>query len=174
MRSRSVRRFSRGKRDYIWCTSRIDQAIIDDEGLSISTLVSPSDWEASTTGFDRGTLVAIRGWLATSQAANGTTADQTMVAMYIAKNNSAAASAFSPLLASAYDSTDILWCSGTLIQSTAAGERGRLDTTLQLDIKAKRKISSSDVIQLVTAMDVDTVSPTFFVSGIVRCLVQRN
>jgi len=172
---RSKRRtFRRGKRDFIWCTSRIDQSIIDDEGLSISTLVSPSDWEASTTGFDRGTLVAIRGWLFAHQGAVATAADQTMVAMYIAKNNSSAASAFSPLLASAYDSTDILWCAGALLQSSLSGDRSTLSHGIQLDVKSKRKISSSDVIQLVTAMDIDTAAPTYFVSGIVRCLVQRN
>jgi len=171
--SRSFRRFSRGKRDYIWCTTRVDQTIADDELLSITTLVSPSDWEASTTGFDRGTIVAIRGWLNIAQMASATNADQSTVMSYIAKNSSAASTAFTPLTAASYDSTDVMWCTGTVLAASVAGDRARLDTTVQLDVRTKRKIDSSEVLQIVSAMDIDTASPTAAICGIVRVLVQR-
>jgi len=172
--SRSVRRFSRGGKDYIWCTTRVDQVVLDDELVSISTLLSPSDWEASTTGFDRGTLVSIRGWLSTQQGAAGTTNDATLMAMYVVKNSSAAASTFSPLLASSYDNSDVLWSSGLMVTGTPIRDNSRMAiSTQQIDIKSKRKVSSGDVIQLVSAMDIDTASPTMFVGGFLRCLVQR-
>jgi len=170
---RSFRRFSRGKRDYIWCTTRVDQVVLDDENLSIATLAAPSDWVASSTGFDRGTIVAIRGWLQVLQLASATNGDGTCVAMYIAKNASTASSAFSPLTAASYDVTDVMWCAGTALAASVAGDRARLDTTIQLDVRVKRKIDASEVLQLVTAMDIDTASPTAQVSGIVRTLVQR-
>jgi len=172
--SRSSRRFSRGKKDYIWCTTRVDQPVLDDETLFITTLVSPSDWVASSTGFERGTIVAIRGWLCVSQLASGTNADGTILAMYIAKNASTAASAFSPLSAASYDTTDIMWCDGASMLASVAGDRSHPESaTRQLDVRAKRKIDSSEVLQLVSAMDIDTASPTAQVSGIVRTLIQR-
>jgi len=171
---RSFRRFRSGKRDYIWTTTRVEQTIADDALVSITNLVAPSDWEASTTGFDRGTLLGIRGWLATLQSAAATTADQTMVASFIIKNSSAASTAFSPLAAASYDSSDVLWCGGQLLQSSAASDRARYDMAQQqVFVKSKRKLTSADTIDFVTAMDVDTVSPTYFISGILRCLIQR-
>jgi len=168
-------RGARKKRDLIWCTSRIDQVVLDDGLLSISTILSPAEWEASTTGFDRGTLLAVRGWLNAIQGAAGTFASQTMMAMYIVKNSSAAATAFSPLNAASYDSSDVLWTWGTQVQSAVSNDKGRLTYTLGIDVRAKRKVTSGDVIQLVTAMDIDAAgAPTYNVSGILRCLVDRT
>jgi len=169
---RSVRR----TKDYIWATTVVDQLVLDDEALSISTLLNPADWEASTTGFDRGTLVAIRGWLHTSQIAAGSAADQTLVASYIIKNAATASSAFTPLNAASYDSADVLWCGGALIQgSTLAGDKGRYQLTDgQIHVKSKRKIDSSENIQLVSAMEISAAAaPTYAITGILRVLVQR-
>jgi len=172
---RSSRRFSRGKKDYIWATTRVDQPVLDDETLFITTLVAPSDWVASSTGFERATIVAIRGWLCVSQLASGTNNDGTILAMYIAKNASTAASAFSPLAASSYDTTDVMWCDGASMLASVAGDRSHPESvTRQLNVKAKRKIDSSEVLQLVSAMDIDTASPTALVSGIVRVLIERT
>ena len=164
------------KRDLIWCTTRIDQLILDDALLSSTTILSPAEWEASTTGFDRGTVLRIVGWLNAVQGAVGTFASQTMLAMYIIKNSSAATSAFSPLNAASYDSSDVLWSWGELVQSgTLQADKGRLTYTLPIDIKSKRKISSADVLQLVTAMDVDAAgAPTYALSGMLRVLVDRT
>jgi len=170
---RSSFRFRRGKRDYVWVTTRVDQVILDDEALSAATLVSPSDWIASSTGFDRGTIVAVRGWLSFAQTVAATGADNTCVMSYIAKNSTTSASAFSPLTATSYDNTDIMWCMGSLLQASLSGDRARWDSTYELNIKAKRKIDSSEVLQLITAMDTDTASPTAALSGIVRTLIQR-
>jgi len=175
MARRQFRRSVRRTKDYIWATTRVDQLILDDEQLNFTTLLSPSDWEASTTGFDRGTLVAIRGWLCGKQTANGTTAEGTMVASFIHKNSAAAASAFTPLNAASYDSSDILWCNGFVVIGSTANDSSRYDMAAQqIHIKAKRKIDSSETIQLVSAMDIDTAAaPTYTLSGILRVLVQR-
>ena len=124
-------------------------------------IVQSADWNVAA-GRKSATLLSIRGYITMRRAL----ANRSDVLMYIAKYDEDETSA-SPLLASTYVDEDILWTGG---YSNPPG--GNIPYTMEINIKAKRRISSGDDIRLVFIED--GVTNTMFLTCVLRALINTN
>jgi len=168
---RFARRAVRKSRDLIWITTVIQAATLETAGLDIADLVIPADWSLSA-GFDRATLMSIRGWLALSQTATGTAAEApgAYLAIYLAEQLTPA-NQMDPTNAVDYANFDVIYTDGMAGVGTvsAAGMRG-----MQIDVRSRRKLTSASEIRLAIAVPVDTATPRFNTTGVLRCLLKLD
>lgn len=165
-----VMRASRKKGDLVWITTVIAASTLEATPVDIGLLVIPSDW-GNQQGFDRATVMGIRGWLGWSQQAAATAADATgcYMAIYVT-DQSVAANSMDPSTATEYQDFDTLWTDGfslTQTTGTAGPFPGR-----QLDIRARRRITSASAVKLAMLVDGDTGTPRVNVNGVVRTLLK--
>jgi len=177
------RRFAtRRKRDWLWITNSI--ALGHGGTSDAAVLLQPNQWQAPSTAFERCTLYAIRGWLSFRQLSSFN--DLTGIpALYLAVvKDSLSGFSLAPLNpsnAGAYDGNDIMWTYGMSLGTDSASAvppvPRQVDigcNTLQVDIKVKRKMDSSECIYLTAASAGTGGDPAFDVTGILRCLVDRT
>jgi len=165
---RSVKR----NRDLIWVTTIVQAAVAETGGgLDIGDLVLPGDW-STTVGFDRATLMGVRGALGLSQTATGTATDAPgmYLAMYVT-DQLTPANQMDPFNAADYSGFDTLYTDviagvGTL---TGVAFRG-----MQINIKARRKLTSAQEVRLAASVPTDTATPRFNALGIFRCLLKLD
>jgi len=164
-RSRAVKR----NRDLIWVTTIFQASLIETPGIDIADVVLPADWQ-SGTGFDRATLLGVRGWICISQTAAGTAADIPGIwtAMYICGIDSPA-NTFDPYLAIDYVNYDTLWSYGYVGEAST-----RTQPSVQLNIKSKRKLTTGQEVRYAATVPVDTATPRFNVGGAIRALLQLD
>jgi len=169
-------RFRRGakrSKDLIWVTTIVQAATLEtaSAGVDIAQLVIPGDWSLSA-GFDRATLMGIRGWLGTTQSATGTAAEApgAWYAIYLCEQLTPAGS-MDPQNAVDYANFDVLWTHGfTGVGSlTAGGFMGQ-----QIEVKARRKITSATEIRMAISVPADTATPRFNTTGVLRCLLKLD
>jgi len=166
-----VRRFAKRNRDLIWVTTLVQASVLESTPIDAALLVIPGDWSGGNVGFDRATLLGIRGWLNISQVTVGTSADATgcYAAIYLT-DASVAANAMDPSDAADYAIFDTLYTDGSAINATSAGPAD----SKQINIKARRKITSAQSIRLAFALDADTASPRANINGVLRSLLQLD
>jgi len=173
-----ARRFARRQHDWLWKANSI--AIGNGSAFDDAILLAPADWQvAATVSFERATLVAIRGWLSFSQI---TVEAGSFPALYLTVLKLAVSEATpNPSLIAGYDDHDILWTYGMAMtgsnEQVATPSGLQLDpgcNTIQVDIKVKRKLDSSENIVLAVAAASGTTPPGFTCVGILRCLVDRQ
>ena len=169
-RRRGVRRAVRRKGDLVWITTVIAASTLEATPNDIGLLVIPSDW-GNQQGFDRATVMGIRGWLGFSQQAAATAADATgaYVAIYVT-DQSVAANSMDPSTATEYQDFDTLWTDGFSLTQTT-GTAG-FTQSRQLDIKARRRITSASAVKLAITVDGDTATPRVNTNGVVRTLLK--
>jgi len=167
------RRSGRSKKgDLIWVTTIVQASLLESTPTDIGLLVIPSDWSI-TGGFDRATLMGIRGWLATSQTAAATAADASgaYAAIYVT-DQAVAANSMDPSSATEYADFDTLWSDG-LCLTTTTGTAGP-NPAMQLVIKTRRKLTSASSVRLAAAVDADTATPRVNWNGVIRCLLKLD
>lgn len=171
-RSNTVRR----KRDLLW----VSNSVAISGGWFQTTLLQPSDWQvAATRSFERATLLRIVGWLSFKQVTTVAGANAALYAM-ILKMATAEANV-DPTIITNYDDKDILWTHGAMFHGSDANTN--LDSasmielavnTHRVDVRVKRKVDSSEKIQLEMASVSGTSAPGWECTGILRCLVDRT
>jgi len=167
------RRSARKSKDLIWVTTICQAASLETgaSGLDIVDLVIPGDWSLSA-GFDRATLMGIRGWFALAQTASGTSSEApgALYAIYLCEQLTPA-NQMDPINAVDYANFDVIYTDGIAGVGTisAAGMRGH-----QLDIKARRKLTSATEIRLAVSIPTDTATPRFNAIGVFRCLLKLD
>ena len=171
-RRRGRRSFSRKKGDLIWITTVVAASILETTVVDYGLLVIPSDW-GSQTGFDRATLMGIRGWLAYSQQAAAKAGDASgfYTAIYVT-DASVAVNNMDPSTATEYQDFDTIWTDG-LSLTTTTGTAGPM-LGRQLDIKAKRKLTSASSVRISGFVDTDTATPRVNVNGVIRSLLKLD
>ena len=169
-RRRGARRAIRRKGDLVWITTVIAASILEATPTDIGLLVIPSDW-GNQQGFDRATVMGIRGWLSYAQQAAITAADASgsYLAIYVT-DQSVAANSMDPSTATEYQDFDTLWTDGMCLTQTT-GTAGPF-LARQLDIKARRRITSASAVKLAMTVDSDTATPRVNVNGVVRTLLK--
>jgi len=165
MAVRMRRRAARGARDLVWTTVLSIDENVALNATSTNEICVASDWTASD-GFERATLLGIRGFLSIGiQAVGGT--EGGWVA-YIAKM-SAGETKPDPLVAATYEDEDILWTGGGLLQAHATSV-GNVYNSIPIQVKAKRKIDVNTVI----TCQVRSVATTMRISILLRALLDRG
>lgn len=169
-RRRSSRSFRRS-RDLIWITSIIEETLIEGN-LDIALLVIPTDW-SQNAGFDRATLLSIRGWLHPVQIAASTSTEATGIWMSIYKTDQAVpVNSNDPHDATEYNVNDTLFTCGLgLSLTTGTSAPG---TPFEVNVKSRRKLTSADSIRLAYTIPTDTATPRVNVIGCLRCLLQLD
>jgi len=167
------RRFARRNRDLVWITTVIQSSSLETggAGVDLTDLVLPADWSV-TGGFDRCTLMGIRGWLAFNQVASGTSADAPCIALAVyVTSELTTANQMDPLNAADYGGFDVLYTDGMAGVGTisAAGMMAR-----QLDIKARRKLTSAQEVRVCVSIPNDTAAPRFNTIGVFRSLLKLD
>lgn len=171
-RNRSVRRSSRNGKNLIWVTTLIESSFLEATPLDLADLVIPSDW-AGASGFDRATLMGVRGWLSIAQLAAATAADASgcWVAIYVTGTD-IAANSFNPGAAVDYNDNDTLYTTGVAL-TTATGT-GLAYPTEQINIKARRKLTTALDLRMAAIASSDTATPRVNVVGCIRSLIMTD
>jgi len=153
-------------------TTLIQSSNLEFAGVDIAELVIPADW-SQNAGFDRCTMMSIRGWLACAQAGSGTAAEAPTCygAIYVT-DASVAANQMDPGNAVDYATFDVIYTFGMAGVGTisAAGIPGG-----QVDVRSRRKLTSASEVRVAIGVPVDTAAaPRFNVSGCLRCLLKLD
>ena len=164
-------RSSRRSRDLIWITTIIETSLL--EGTAdIGLLVIPTDWSANS-GFDRATILGIRGWLHLAQLAASTAVDATGIFLSIYKTDQAVpVNSNDPSLAAEYNVNDTLWTGGAALNLTTGTSSPM--PPFELNIKARRKFSTADSLRLAYTIPTDAATPRVNVIGCIRTLLQLD
>lgn len=176
---RSRRRFSRGKKEFVWTAILLDGQVQITAASSSSLdvdLVIPEDWHGGQLG--RGTsavLMRIRGWLAF--AADPLILPESGrygVFAAITKTDDEEIFEIGPQIPDFYLDQDILWTGGAQFSSDGVNAYPSTNVVYDVDVKSKRKLSSTEHIKLVVAAGIQgiTEGQNFaIVSGVLRALV---
>jgi len=167
----STNRVVRKTGNLIWVTTIVEASVLEIAGLDVADLVLPADWNTGGN-FDRATLMGVRGWLALSQVGAATAAEAAgaYLAMYVSDQG---AGAMAPAVAADYTIYDTLWTGGmtftTATASTSAGNVGQ-----QVEVKARRRMTSAQELRLALAITTDTATPRVKINGVMRALVKTE
>lgn len=165
-----VRRSVKRSRDLIWITTIVQASILENTPTDIGLLVIPADW-VITTGFDRATLLGMRGWYCFCQATAGTSADATggYGAIYMA-DETVPANSMDPSIATEYADFDVLHTMGCGFNTQSTPPL----SSVPLEVKVKRKLTSASSVRWAVTVDADTASPRLNVNAVVRSLLQLD
>jgi len=148
----------------------MEASLLEGSVLDMVFLVIPADWVA-TTGFDRATLLGMRGWYTFTPAAVGTAAESTAFysAIYMC-DEGVPANSMDPSVATEYADFDVLYSDGVAVNATAIGPQ----SSHQLQVKVKRKLTSASQIRWSGFLATDTATPRVNANGVIRCLLQLD
>lgn len=166
-----TRRVVRGVRKRaIWVNVPFTFSFSETAGNQV--LVVPEDWEAQFTGLsmERAVLRGIRGVLHWHQTAAGTLGTPCFWGIYHTDITNTAAPTWTVTGMGTQDwlHTDSWIIQGTLSGTTAAIQRR------DIEIKAKRKLTSKSSIFICGQIAADAATPTAVVGGILRFLIARD
>ena len=167
MARRGVRRgFSKGPKNNVWSV-----IVIEDLTIGTSTteadIVTSSDLQAPLSGFQRFTLLRIRGWISVSKAVANTVASSLFMMIYTIDTD---AGVSDPTNANDYVEEDVLWTWGHAQAANGAGAVESNDSVfIPVDVKAMRKIDSfRDVRFAVVSTGVGGVLLSAVLRGLTR------
>jgi len=162
-------RAAKRTKDLIWVTTTFQASLVETAGIDIVDIVIPTDW-ATAAGFDRCTLLGIRGWYCVAQTAAGTAVDipGIWLAIYVSAKD-AVNDLMDPFLAQSYVDYDTLWTGGYIGEASTRTQPPR-----DFAIKTKRKLSSAQELRMAATVPADTATPRFNVGGTIRALLQLD
>ena len=165
------RRSARRHGNLVWITVVVKATLLENTATEVGLLVSPGDWDP-TGVFDRATLMGIRGWLSHVITAAGTTTDASAAYSAINVKDVNATAVMNPGTAGNYDTYDTLYCTGVPATGLTAAASAQLVS--QVNVKARRRITSQDNIVLSSFLDIDTATPRVNINGVIRSLVKTE
>jgi len=166
-----VRRSGKYKGDLVWVTTIISASLLENTPTDIGLLVIPADWTSSGGGFDRATLMAMRGWIGWSQQAAATAGDASGAywAIYVT-DQAVAANSMDPSTATEYSDFDVLFSDGISLTQTT-GTAGP-QVSRQLEMRSRRKLTSASSVRIAATVDSDTAAPRVNFNGVIRSLLK--
>jgi len=162
--SRAVRRS--GPKDQTWTTVLLDNTVVDDNPTVGADLVIPADWGAGA-GLERATVLRVRGWLTFQPPV---ALPSTCFMAIETQDQGLGAAAVDPTLPAFYADEDVVWTRGVSVAVTAAANDLYVPT-LDVDVKAMRKITSGMVLRLSMRTN-GPVGAQWTVNGVLRTLVR--
>jgi len=166
-----TRRSAKHVRDQTWAVVLVEQATFDDTPVIENDIVIGADWSA-TTGLERATLIAIRGWLSVTRVPTLTTLRTWYSLMYTTDRETPVlvAGTNGPADATGYVE-DILWTYGGIQDvGTAGAVEMPAIVTIPIHVKAQRRITSETDVRIAFA---SSGTGTFSYSLVLRALVRR-
>jgi len=161
-----MRARSSGPKNQVWAALALVGIVVDDTPVVSANIVQSLDWVARG-GFERATLLRIRGWLSFTPPV---AVPSTIFWCVGRVDNGVGVAALDPTLVATYVNEDILATGGQAVAVTAAAN-DLIVPNVDVDIKAMRKISVADEIRLAMR----TTGPAaagWTVNGVLRALVR--
>ncbi len=139
MTRRFRRGVSRGPKNNIWSVILIEDLTIATTAIE-ADIVTLSDIQAAGTGFERFTLLRVRGWISVSKNVANQINSTLFMAIYTVDTDAAVAD---PSNANFYTEEDVLWTGGINQVANGAGAvESQSPVLMPVDVKAMRKIDS--------------------------------
>jgi len=155
------RRAARRNKHWVWTAVLADDTAFAAVTVTPLVIVTGADWSALTAGNDEATFVRCRGWFQIRwDLAPG------ILHAYIGVFDKDEPTP-SPKAILSYTEEDILWTSGSIAFSNAAGAGDVVSRFIEVDVRVKRKLRASQEIRLVIEGNVAGE-----VSGVLRGLMQ--
>ena len=170
-----VRRAVKRHKDLVWITSIMDASLLESTPTDILDVVLSGDWSLGNTGFDRCTLIAVRGWMSATQTTASTAGESTAVygAMYVT-NGDVPSNSMDPSVATEFVTNDTIWTYGMGLGSMTASV-GIVQHNWELQVKAKRKLSTASRVSIAAVVaGADTGTPRVSFNGCVRALLMLD
>jgi len=167
-RTRVVRGKARGPKDQVWTALLLNGVAVDDNPAISRDIVTAADW-AVGGGFERGTILRVRGWLICQPPI----AVPSTLFMTVGLQDKDLVVGFAqPVVAATYIDEDIMWSAGQSVAVTAAANDLWVPPLI-VDIKTMRKITAADDLRL-TMQTTGPAAANWSVSGVLRALVRRG
>jgi len=175
----STRRFSRSRgrtprKRAVWINIPFGSVAFT-ESVGNQVLLVPEDWEASFTGLsiESATLRAVVGQLIFQQTVVGTAGGNMFWGIYMAGANETAVPVFTTS-----GMSEVIWLRtgsrATAASVSAAASAFAYSAVEEVDIKAKRKLTSASQISICAQFGADAASPAGVIGGLLRFLVARD
>ncbi len=159
---------SRGPKNNIWSVVLVDQQTVATTAIE-GDIVNAADLQASATGFQRFTLLRIRGWLSFSKPVANQSAANIFFLIY---TTDADAGVVSPINATTYATEDILYTQGLDFAANGAGAvEATTPLNFDIDVKAMRKIDTSRDVRFSV---VSSIAGGISMSAVLRGLVRKG
>jgi len=161
--------FRSGPKNNIWTSVLTEEEVVGTTPIE-NNIVQASDWTPANSGFERGTLLRIRGWL-TVTASPVTAPIANFFAVIYLTDESNGVVDFS-LLAS-YQTEDVLWTwGGQFAAGNAAAVEGRdIHREAIIDVKSMRKVTVGQQVRLSVVADTGSAVS---MSGLIRGLMRKG
>jgi len=159
-------------RDLVWITTVVRASVLETTPIDIGEVVVPQDWSNGNVGFDRATLLSVRGQLSAIQVANSTATEIPGFwgAMYLT-DDQIAANSMDPSNATEYVQFDTIW---TFCGANPASS-GSTPFNWLIDIRAKRKLTTQSAIRCAVTVGSDlSANPRVSFVGLFRALLQLD
>ena len=167
-RRRFSRSISRGPKNNVWSVVLLDEVVVD-TGVVEADIVNAGDLQAAATGFQRFTLLRVRGWLSISKDAANLGGTSVFMIVYTTDND---AGTVSPIVAATYTDEDVLWSAGADFPAAGTANISLMaPTQIELDVKAMRKIDTSRNVRFSI---IGSSAGAVTVSGVLRGLVRKG
>jgi len=156
------------RHDQMWTVLVIENQAFGPAPAVQLDLCDGADWAAGT-GFERATLLRIRGWLVLNSSIDTAGSAAFMTISKVDENDPAAQG--SPTDPVTYVDEDVLWTGGagtTVLSAVAPDMRAE---RFDVDVKAMRRMTLADDIRISFET---TGADLWLVNGVLRCLVRRG
>ena len=143
MAARRRARGTRGPRNLVWTVVLNDNEQVLAAGTSSNEICVASDWTAAD-GFERATLLGIRGWISVARD-DGSAFEGNFMGL-IGKFNAGETKPL-PRVPATYEDEDILWTmGGNMMINDNGGRNGQPGAYFEVNVKSRRKIDVNTVI----------------------------
>ena len=169
-RRRFGRAVRRGPKNNIWTVILMDELTVGTTAIEVN-IVQGSDWTGSVGGFQRATVMRVRGWLSVSADPTLTVATSYFMMIYVTDEDTAVQD---PSALQTYADEDILWTGGFALAAGNAGavEQRKAVYDTVIDIKSMRKLSIGQELRL--SMISGDSGAAISVAGLLRGLVRKG
>ena len=167
MGSSRARGKSSGPKNQLWTAVLFNGAPVSDSPAIEGGIVEPADW-SSAAGFEKATLLRIRGWLSIVPVASSASAGTCFIAIYKVDADDPVR-AFDNVVE--YVDEDVIWTGG-VSWTAATATPDLVPKTLVVDVKSMRKIDVAQEIRV--SFVCGAVNDDCLVSGVLRALVRKG
>jgi len=150
-RNQNRARTSSAQRNKVWTALSLEEDLVTITPQA-DNLVEEADW-SNVAGMEHATLLAIRGWICATfaSAANPVSLMQALIMI----DDEIPPADTSPRDVGIYVNEQILWTGGVAYPKLRSDVGNGFSTVWDINVKAKRKITSGDAIRYIRGANID-------------------
>ena len=169
MAGRIIRRAHRGRggpKNNVWVPAVLDQSLSAGAVLNLF-LIAGADWDSSTAGLERATLMTVRGYINVNFTWASLAAPRVWMAIVVVHKDVT----FTDLSQPAFYTEDILWTGGAkTVFTTTQSSQQQTDHSWDVNVRTKRRITDQQIVGLVIFAEQVQIE----LQAVLRSLVRRS